>query len=212
MATPWNDDPSAFTAVIEQNIRRLVPDLQKQARSRVIPSVAIAQDWHHAIYVSVQLPVPYYAGEIRDSDTRFPELIGYEVRIGPHRGVPSAQVPAQLSLFEAALQQTCGTLDGVVPPGTKPTSEGDMFSVVQLAAIVHGEWVRIHPFANGNGRTARLWGNWIAMRYALPPFVTIKPRPTGLLYAGAAAQSMSGDHAAMVVVFNDLLRQKLAGR
>ena len=212
MATPWNGDPPASTAVIEQNIRRLVPELQKQARSRVVPSVAIAQDWHRAIYASVPLPVPYYAGEIRDSDSRFPELFGYEVRIGPHRGVPSAQVPAQLSLFEAAVQQTCGTLDGVVPAGAKPASEADLYSVVQLAAIVHGEWVRIHPFANGNGRTARLWGNWIAMRYQLPPFVTIKPRPTGLLYTGAAAQSMSGDHAAMVVVFHDLLRQKLAGQ
>jgi hypothetical protein len=50
------------------------------------------------------------------------------------------------------------------------------------------------------------------MRYGLPLFVTIKPCPIGLLYAGAAAQSMSGDHAAMIVVFHDLLRRKLAGR
>jgi fido (protein-threonine AMPylation protein) len=212
LATPWNDDPAASLAVIEQNIRSLVPLLQQQARSRVVPSVAIAQDWHRAIYASVPLPVSYYAGEIRDSDDRFPELIGYEVRIGPHRGVPSANVPAQLSLFEGALQQTCATLDAVVAPGSRPDSQADVLSVVQLAAIVHGEWVSIHPFANGNGRTARLWGNWIAMRYELPPSVTIKARPAGLLYAGAAAQSMSGDHSAMVVVFHDLLRQKLAGR
>jgi len=212
LATPWNDDAPASLPVIEQNIQRLVPLLQQQARSRVVPSVSIGQEWHRAIYAGVPLPVPYYAGEIRDTDDRFPELIGYEVRVGPHRGVPSADVPAQLSLFEGALQQTCATLDGVVPPGSRPDSEAAVFSVVQLAAIVHGEWVRIHPFANGNGRTARLWGNWIAMRYELPPFVTIKPRPGGLLYAGAAAQSMSGDHAPMVVVFHDLLRQKLAGQ
>ena len=33
------------------------------------------------------------------------------------------------------------------------------------------EWIRIHPFANGNGRIARLWVNSIAMRYDLRPRV-----------------------------------------
>jgi fido (protein-threonine AMPylation protein) len=157
LATPWNDDPPASLAVIEQNIRRLVPRLLQQAQSRITPSVGIAQDWHREIYASVPLPVAYYAGEIRDSDDRFPELIGYEIAIGPHRGVLAENVPAQLELFEGAVQQTCRTLDGVVRPASKPDTEADVFSVVQLAAIVHGEWVRIHPFANGNGRTARLW-------------------------------------------------------
>jgi hypothetical protein len=37
------------------------------------------------------------------------------------------------------------------------TTSKAMRSTLLLAAILHGEWVRIHPFANGNGRTARLW-------------------------------------------------------
>lgn len=35
----------------------------------------------------------------------------------------------------------------------------------ELAAVVHGEWVRIHPYANGNGRIAGTWANWVATRY-----------------------------------------------
>ena len=30
---------------------------------------------------------------------------------------------------------------------------------------------------NSNGRTARMWANSLAMRYSLPPFVHLRPRP-----------------------------------
>ena len=85
-------------------------------------------------------------------------------------------------------------------------------SVFTLLAYTHGEWVRIHPFANGNGRTARLWANWCALRYNLPAFVRLKPRPAGNLYANAAAASMSGDHQSMIAVFAEMLDRHLAAR
>jgi Fic family protein len=82
--------------------------------------------------------------------------------------------------------------------------------LITLCAYTHGEWVRIHPFANGNGRTARLWANWCALRYGVPPFVRLKPRPEGNLYPTASALSMQGDHQAMVAVFADMLDRHLA--
>ena len=78
-------------------------------------------------------------------------------------------------------------------------------SVVQLAATIHGEWVRIHPFANANGRTARLWANWSVLRFGLPPFVSLRPRPNRPSYGEAAMVSMSGSHEAMGGVFLDML-------
>jgi Fic family protein len=68
--------------------------------------------------------------------------------------------------------------------------------------------VRIHPFANGNGRTARLWANFIAMRYGLPPFVTLRPRP-GDDYGAAAAAAMDGDWRPTERVFRKLLGEAL---
>lgn len=117
LATPWNDDPPAYEAVIEDNIQHLIPRLQQQARNRVQASVALAQDWHRAIYAGVPLPIDYYAGEIRDSDPQFPELINYEVRVGSHRGVPAARVPIQLRLFEDAVQRTTASLDAAIEQG-----------------------------------------------------------------------------------------------
>ena len=62
-------------------------------------------------------------------------------------------------------------------------------AVLDLCAWAHAEWVRIHPFANGNGRAARLWANFIAVRYGLPPFVRLRPRPDGG-YAEAGMKAM----------------------
>lgn len=83
-----------------------------------------------------------------------------------------------------------------------------LHGVLTLGAVLHGEWVRIHPYANGNGRTARLWANWTALRYALPPLVTIKPHP-GHPYGAAALASMQGDHSVTLAVFDRMLRAYL---
>jgi fido (protein-threonine AMPylation protein) len=171
----------------------------------------MAQGWHRRIYKGVRLPVPYYAGEIRDSDSKFPELYGYEVRVGRLRGVDSTFVPQQLAGFEAAMKEAVAVLDPAIPAGGSPADAAKLRSVLTLCAYAHGEWVRIHPFANGNGRTARIWSNWCALRYGVPPFVNLKPRPEGNLYATASALSMRGDHQSMVAVFAAMLDRHLAG-
>lgn len=86
----------------------------------------------------------------------------------------------------------------------------ELHGVLTFCALLHGNWVRIHPFANGNGRTARVWANWAALRYGLPPFVTIKPGP-GQAYGAGAAASMAGDDQVMVAVMGQMLRDFVAG-
>jgi len=41
---------------------------------------------------------------------------------------------------------------------------------VELGAILHNKLVRIHPFADGNGRTARVVMNWVLMKNKFPMF------------------------------------------
>ena len=64
--------------------------------------------------------------------------------------------------------------------------------MLDLCAWAHGEWVRIHPLTNGNGRTARLWANSLLVRYGLPPVIGLRPRPGGG-YGAAGAAAMRGD-------------------
>ncbi|HKH46065.1 MAG TPA: Fic family protein [Thermoanaerobaculia bacterium] len=210
MAIPWNEDDPRDAAVIVRNLTHILRQVARQALRRQQPTVSMVQEWHRRIYKGVSLPVSYYAGEIRDSDSRFPELYGYEVRVGSQRGVESRLVPQQLAEFESAMIKAIAVLDPVSPAGGSPADAARLRSVLTLCSYAHGEWVRIHPFANGNGRTARLWANWCALRYGVPPFVRLRPRPEGNLYATASALSMRGDHQAMVGVFADMLDQHLA--
>lgn len=211
MVTPWNDDANGFELVLEANVAGLVVELINSAGARMTPSVAMICDWHRRLFAGIPIPVAYYAGEVRDTDPRFPELIGYEVGVGVSQGAPSADVPARLVQFETGLIAAVSNLDVAIPGGTQLDSQR-LLAVLRLMAIAHGEWIRIHPFANGNGRTARLIANWIASRYGLDVFVGMRPRPAGLLYAGAAMASMRNDHDPMLTVFHSMLVDYLAAK
>jgi Fic family protein len=209
LAIAWNEDDPRDAVALVQNLTRLLRLIADQAHLRQLPTVSMAQEWHRRIYAGIKLPVPYYAGGIRDSDTKLPELYGYEVRIGAQSGVESRYVPAELEGFEVAMQEAVAKLDAAIPASERPDNAGKLQSVLTLCSYAHGEWVRIHPFANGNGRTARIWANWSALRYGLPPFVRLKPRPEGYFYAKASAISMRGEHQTMVAVFADMLAGSL---
>lgn len=52
--------------------------------------------------------------------------------------------------------------------------EGQTLHVVERAAILHSEFVKIHPFIDGNGRTARLLLNFELMKHGYVPIVIKK--------------------------------------
>lgn len=49
--------------------------------------------------------------------------------------------------------------------------QADVLHPVERAAIIHSDFVKIHPFTDGNGRTARLLMNLELMKSGLPPVV-----------------------------------------
>jgi len=181
-----------------------------EAPRRLTPSVDMAREWHRRIFIGVAA-LDAYAGNIRDSDPALPDLIGYEVRVGNRLGLPSTDVPRALEGFEQAVQRATAVLDAAIPLGEAPSDPAQVEAVLTLCGQAHGEWIRIHPFANGNGRTARLWTRWVALRFGLPPFVRLMPRPLGDLYAGASAKSMDGDHRAIIGLFHTMLDLALKG-
>ncbi len=206
---PWNEDPPRSARTIERNLESIVRRLVDSADRRDPPSVEMARRWHREIFEGVALPVQYYAGEVRDSDPRFPELIGYEVEVGLNPGVAADDVPRELEDFEQRMRTAVQRLDPQVEKGRKIPREDVLGSILFLCAFSHGEWARIHPFANGNGRIARLWATWCAVRYGLPLFVRLFPRPEGHFYGGAAAASMRGDHTPTVILFGEWLEEAL---
>ncbi|HEV3312251.1 MAG TPA: Fic family protein [Chloroflexota bacterium] len=153
--------------------------------------------------------MPCYVGHYR-GDPSCPELLNYGVRVGISYGTPPGLVAGALLQFVDQMRRGVALLDPVIPIGLPPQTTGELRGVINLAANAHGEWVRIHPFAHGNGRTARIWANWIMVRYGLPPFVRLKPRPRGLSYNAASQASMSGDHTPTSLLFMDWVTDRMS--
>ena len=85
-------------------------------------------------------------GDYRDSDVR---ITGSEL-VPPRSG----EVPGLLEkLFDSF------------------RSERKELHPVELASVLHNRFVKIHPFTDGNGRTARLLMNWVLLRNRFPPVI-----------------------------------------
>lgn len=205
-----NEDQPADLPRIVANVAGLWASVEADAKARTTPSLELALTWHRAIYEGVSVPHADYVGQIRDSDPSHPCLVDYEVAVGSALGVLARNVPDALDAYIRAVRQVIASLDSAVLSATTPNEGRVVMAIVRLCAYAHGEWIRIHPFANGNGRTARVWANWIAVRYGLPPFIRVKPRPDDALFAGAAAMSMRGDHRATEALFVAMLNDALA--
>lgn len=54
---------------------------------------------------------------------------------------------------------------------------------VELAALFHYDFVRIHPFDDGNGRMSRLLMNFILMQFGFPPVVIKASKKAEYFYA-----------------------------
>jgi fido (protein-threonine AMPylation protein) len=147
----------------------------------------------------LQVPNPQFVGAFRGE----PNLENIQVHIGGRYGVAACDVPAALNHFNDVLQRAVRRLDEWIPTDVE-LGPDQLAAIVEVCAWAHSEWVRIHPFANGNGRTARLWVNCLASRYGLPPFLRLRPRPEGR-YALACARAMLADRAPTVALFHELL-------
>jgi hypothetical protein len=191
----WDGDSARLT----ENLVEALRDARDAAARRRAPDAAMAKRWHALTMRGLEAPHPRWVSGFRGE----PGLEGVEVGVGARDAVPAREVAGQLERFVAKLTAAVDVLDGVIAPGTVPRSEDDLNAVLEVCGWAHAEWVRIHPFANGNGRTARLWVNYVAMRYRLPPLMRLRLRP-GAEYADAAARAMEGEWRPMVRVVRRL--------
>jgi len=189
---------------LRQNLGQVLKEIVLAAERREIPSLEAARNWHRRIMEGLEVPDARYVGAFRGE----PGLERTQVRVGPSYGVDSADVSEELSRFESKLRALVAELDALLPMDHDLDAD-QLAAVIDLCAWVHAEWVRIHPFANGNGRAARLWANSLAVRYGLPPFIRLRPRPNAG-YGDAGAKSMHGDWKPTAVVFRRLLSDFLA--
>lgn len=214
----WSDDDPADQAAIVANVPRALAAAIVLADGRTMPSALDLKSWHCSIYAECNVPSPSYIGHFRGQAGQS-HITDYEVAVGPvladgfpdRVGVWADDVAPEVDQYFIGLAAALALLDAALPSGERPVQVDILDEVIALAAEVHGEWIRIHPFANGNGRTARLLVAHIARRYGLPIFLTLKPRPDDVAYARASRASMGrppdfvGDHQQARAVYAHLL-------
>jgi Fic family protein len=100
-------------------------------------------------------------GELRQTEVRFGSP-GDEER---HRIPNHLQMPAELQQFAYQISKD---LVEVV--------SGDIDNICEYLARAHYQFIRIHPFNDGNGRIARVLTDQLAICLGLPPVVTGFPR------------------------------------
>lgn len=168
-------------------------------------SERLAREWHRVAFEGTSVPYP---GSFRGDDRWF-ELEHWEVQVGVNNGLSAASVHAAIGEYFHVLRYFLVGLDQLVWPDEKPRQR-ELGQIVRMAAWAHGEWIRIHPFTDGNGTIARAWARFVFARYQLPPVIELGSSSRPDDYVRAAVRSMAErNHHSTTLLFTRLLAEQL---
>jgi len=95
----------------------------------------------------------------------------YVIHAGQYKTRPNSVITRYGDRFEyASPEETPSLMTDLVDWYNEAEKEGKL-SPVELAALFHYRYIRIHPFEDGNGRIARLMVNFILTRHNYPMVV-----------------------------------------
>ncbi|MBR1427337.1 MAG: Fic family protein [Paludibacteraceae bacterium] len=95
----------------------------------------------------------------------------YTIHAGQYKTRPNSVITRYGDRFEYASPEETPALMTDLVNWYNSEEEAGRLSPVELAALFHYRYIRIHPFEDGNGRIARLMVNYILSRHGLPMIV-----------------------------------------
>jgi Fic family protein len=95
------------------------------------------------------------------------------IKVGDYKEFPNSVRLSNGEIFEYASVADTPIMMGELINWYRSEEEKKELHPVELAALLHYSFVRIHPFDDGNGRTARLLMNYVFLKNDLP-WVVIK--------------------------------------
>ncbi|MCD7710855.1 MAG: Fic family protein [Porphyromonadaceae bacterium] len=113
---------------------------------------------------------------LREDYTMYRNLPGgiqtsYLIHAGQYKTRPNSVITRYGDRFEyASPEETPGLMRDLVDWYNAAEQVGKL-SPIELAALFHYRYIRIHPFEDGNGRIARLMVNYILTRHDYPMIV-----------------------------------------
>ena len=95
----------------------------------------------------------------------------YTIHAGQYKTRPNSVITRYGDRFEYAAPEETPALMADLVTWYNSEEEAGRLSPIELAALFHYRYIRIHPFEDGNGRIARLLVNFILSRHGLPMIV-----------------------------------------
>lgn len=103
--------------------------------------------------------------------TRGPGFGAEYLKFGPHSSAAREQVPRRLQNLIVEAEAGCDRVARLA------AEDGHAHEAFLLAASVHAQFINIHPFEDGNGRTGRSLMNLILVRLGYQDPVRPTPPP-----------------------------------
>lgn len=120
------------------------------------------------------------------------ETTSYTVHAGRYKTRPNSVITPTGERFEyASPEETPALMADLVKWYNDAVAKGDL-TPIQLAALFHYRYIRIHPFEDGNGRIARLMMNFILQRHRWPMMVIRSKNKKAYLNALAMSDALVG--------------------
>lgn len=105
------------------------------------------------------------------------------IKVGTYKEHPNSVKLENGEIFEYASPVDTPILMQELLDWYRTEEEKKELHPVELAALLHYKFVRIHPFDDGNGRISRLLVNYVLLRHNLPPVIIKSPDKKSYLNA-----------------------------
>lgn len=185
----WSDDrEERHKAEFRSAVKQTYQTVSRHARTGIADCDNV-RIWHLAMFKSV-VPLNYYAGNFRQDDSKRP-CLRVQVAVGSISALRFQEVVEAMDDLMTELRQHIVNLE---IRWQERTPDQRALFLAQVMGWLLGNFIRIHPFVNGNGRTSRLIWAWTLLRFNLPVQCRIGLRPEPP-YESLMASAMSGDDA-----------------
>lgn len=99
------------------------------------------------------------------------QTTSYVIHAGRYKTRPNSVITRYGDHFEYASPEETPALMTDLVNWYNEAEKSGRFTPIELAAIFHYRYIRIHPFEDGNGRIARMMANYILSRHGYPMIV-----------------------------------------
>lgn len=148
-------------ARLTHNLENITKSVHEGAYSERRLSTSLVQELHRMLFLGVR----DHAGRHRARGYGSEHLV-----FGPMRSAHRNDVPLEL---EQALTDSAMKCDKVELMGAGSERSSEAY---RLAAKTHAQFIKIHPFEDGNGRVGRLLMNIVLVRLGYSPVAIEAPR------------------------------------